>query len=110
MFANGFARAAILVPWLGDHRARQVSTATAVAIVAAAAWLLVRAFPGRTGWLRVGLLWTALTLAFEFLLGRYVSGLSWSELAADYDVTRGRLWPLVPLATLLAPSWWARRL
>jgi hypothetical protein len=44
-----------------------------------------------------------LTLAFEFSFGRYVSGLSWRTLLADYDLSQGRLWPLLLLTTLLAP-------
>lgn len=32
-----------------------------------------------------------LALAFEFGVGRYVDGLSWQHLLADYDLSRGRL-------------------
>jgi hypothetical protein len=56
--------------------------------------------------LGVGLFWLVLTVTFEFLFGRYVAGASWEALLADYDVLRGRLWPLVLLTTLLAPSLW----
>ena len=44
-----------------------------------------------------------LTLAFEFLLGRFVSGLSWGQTLAEYDIASGRLWVLVPLWMALAP-------
>jgi hypothetical protein len=45
----------------------------------------------------------ALTAAFELLFGRYVAGASWESLLADYDLRRGRLWPLVLVTLLLAP-------
>jgi len=74
-----------------------------IAIVAWAMWV-ARRWPlrdSRTA-LRVGVTWLALTLAFEFGLGA-LQGLSMEEMLAEYDITRGRLWPLIPLATLLAP-------
>ena len=69
------------------------------------------------GWIRpatsrealsVGALWLALTLAFEFGVGHYGFGKAWSELLADYDLSRGRIWLAVLVVTLLAPLWTAR--
>jgi hypothetical protein len=51
----------------------------------------------------IGVFWLTLTLAFEFLAGHYVFGTPWATILADYDVSRGRIWLLVPLVTLLAP-------
>jgi hypothetical protein len=62
--------------------------------------------PGSAELLGVGLLWLVLTVAFEFLLGHYVSGATWETQLADYNLLRGRLWPLVLLTTLLAPWLW----
>ena len=45
----------------------------------------------------------ALTLAFESLLGRFVSGLSWREMLAEYNLAAGRLWVLVPISVAAAP-------
>ena len=42
-------------------------------------------------------------LAFEFLAGHYVFGTPWSELLADYNVFRGRIWVLVLITTATAP-------
>jgi hypothetical protein len=58
----------------------------------------------------IGLSWLALTLAFEFALGRFVSGLSWRQMLAEYDLTAGRLWLLVPLWVALAPYVFYRKL
>ena len=41
-------------------------------------------------------------MAFEFLFGR-VAGASWESLLANYDLSEGRLWPLVLVSVLLAP-------
>ena len=49
------------------------------------------------------MLWTGLTVAFEFLFFHYVRKYSWKELLGNYDVRKGRLWPLVLIATLTAP-------
>jgi hypothetical protein len=40
---------------------------------------------------------------FEFGWGGLVEGLSWATMLADYDVTAGRIWVLVPIWTALAP-------
>jgi hypothetical protein len=53
-------------------------------------------------------LWVALTLAFEFLAGHYLFHKPWAALLADYDLSRGRIWILVLVATLLMPLWLAR--
>ena len=51
----------------------------------------------------MGVLWLAVTLAFEFLAGHYLFGDPWERLLAEYNVARGRLWVVVPITTLLAP-------
>jgi hypothetical protein len=52
----------------------------------------------------VGLGWAGLTVAFEFGLGHYVAGQGWSTLLADYNLRRGRLWPVVVAAVAVAPA------
>lgn len=107
MFANGTFRVLVLQPRLGEGLARQVATLTGIAIVVTLTLLFVRRLPRPTSGdlLRVGLLWLALTLLFEFGMG-WVSGASWETMVADYDLSRGRLWPLVLLAVLVAPGLW----
>ena len=107
MFANGAVRAVVLQPRLGESLARQVATATGVLIVFALAFAFVRGLDAPSGvdLLRVGLLWLALTLAFECGLG-LATGASWEAMLADYDVLQGRLWPLIPVSALVAPWTW----
>ena len=108
MTANGLLRATVLVPHLGEHHARQASSVLGACIVISLARVFVRRLPDPAAapLFRAGLLWGALTVAFELGFGRFVSGLSWAEILADYDLAAGRLWPLVLAATILAPWLW----
>jgi hypothetical protein len=107
MFANGTVRALVLQPRLGEHLARQVATGTGVLIVFAFALAFVRRLGSLSApqLLKVGLLWLALTLTLEFGMG-LVAGASWEAMLADYDIRRGRLWPLIPASALVAPWFW----
>ena len=103
--ANGALREAWLLPRLGEHAARQVSTLLLIGLLAVYIAFVTKAWPipsSARAW-AIGTLWLGLTVAFEFLLGRFVSGLSWREMLAEYDLAAGRLWVLVPIWVALAP-------
>lgn len=103
---NGAVRQFLLLPRVSEGTAHVVSTAMLGVIVLATAWLLLPWMGPRTArdaWL-IGILWLAGTLAFEFLVGHYVFGSPWAKLLADYDLTRGRVWVVIPLLTLVAPA------
>jgi hypothetical protein len=105
MMGNGTLRVLVLQPAMGEAQARQAACLTGIALVLTVATLL-RGWLGATGGsaqLAVGVCWLLLTVAFEFLFGHYVGGVSWEALWADYDLLRGRLWPLVLLVVLAAP-------
>lgn len=108
--ANGALREAALVPPLGDHAARQVSTLILIALFAVYIGFMTRRWPIGSGGeaLCVGAMWLALTLVFEFALGRFGSGLSWQQLFAEYNLAAGRLWALVPLWVAVAPYFFFR--
>ncbi len=67
----------VSIPWIGPDRAS-------------------RAF-------QVGIVWFILTQAFEWLAGHYIFGSSWQTIIDDYNVSRGRIWVIIPITTLLAP-------
>ena len=102
---NGTAREKLYARRLGDLRAHQVSTATLVGLLGAYFAALERRWPlgSRREALQVGAAWAAMTSAFEFGFGHWVAGEEWSELLADYDITRGRVWGLVLAWTALGP-------
>ncbi len=52
--------------------------------------------------LLTGGIWLALTLIFEFSIG-LAGGRSWSYMLADYNILKGRLWPLVLIIIFFSP-------
>lgn len=103
--ANGAFREAVLLPRLGDTAARVISTLLLSAVILIVAsmtigWISAR--PQLDAW-RIGTLWLALTIAFEFLAGHYLFRVPWHRILADYNVLNGRIWILVLIVTLLAP-------
>ena len=103
--ANGAFREAVLIPRLGDTQGRAISTLMLAALIALLTWFTIRWIhpaSAREAWM-IGAFWVILTLAFEFVGGRYLFGKSWSELTEDYNVLQGRIWILVLLTTGLAP-------
>ena len=103
--ANGAAREALLVPRFGETVAHLISTLVLSALVVIAGSLAMPWIaPTSAGdaW-TVGILWVALTLAFEFLAGHFIFGRPWRVLLADYNLAAGRIWLLVLIVTLLTP-------
>lgn len=103
---NGAFRESVLIPRQGGQMAGIVSTLLLSSLVLLVAWFLVPWIRPRTradAW-RVGVLWLALTLAFEFLAGHYLFGDSWERLLAQYDLAEGQTWILAVITTLVAPA------
>jgi hypothetical protein len=104
-FANGAIRELVFVPRLGSGPAHVISVGILSLAIVIVSWSTIAWIQPRSladAW-RVGVLWLALTLAFEFLAGHFVFGAPWSRLLADYDILRGRMWITVLLTTVLAP-------
>lgn len=95
--ANGVLREVTYGKQLSEPAANRVSVVAAVVAFAGFFRGLNRRWPlaGPRESLPVGGLWLALTVCFEFGFGRLVAKKSWRELGAEYDVSKGRLWPLV---------------
>lgn len=104
---NGAIRESLITPRFGEQGAHIVSTAILCAAITLVAWFSISWIGPKNGReaLVVGILWVALTVAFEFIAGHYVFGNSWERLFADYNVFRGRIWILVLVANLFAPLW-----
>jgi hypothetical protein len=95
---------------LPELLANQLSCLSGSILLGVVMFLFVRRWPPvstRQAWL-IGLFWTGLTMAFEFLFFHYVGGRSWAELLANYDVMSGRLWPLILLWVAVAPYFFHR--
>ena len=102
-FVNGGVRETVLVHRLGTSLALAVSGLLLALVVLAVAFASIQWIGGRDrGW-RIGALWLALTLLFEFGFGALVQHKSWETMLRAYAFEGGNLWPLVLLALLVAP-------
>ena len=112
LILNGLLREALFTPSLGPLVAHQLSSLTGALIIVGAS-ILALPWLGAVGsaaaQLRIGLVWLATTVLFEFGFGHWVAGHSWERLLRDYDLLAGRVWVLVLLVTLVGP-WIAGRL
>lgn len=110
MIANGIFRVNVLQPRFGLPEADILSAVLGIVIILAVTRPFLRPLAGSTPpeLLIVSGVLVVLTVIFEFTFGRWVDGKSWSELAADYAIWRGRLWPIVLLVLAASPFIWAR--
>jgi hypothetical protein len=95
----------VIIPLLGEGPAHAVSVAILSLAIMIATWSTIAWIRPRSladAW-RIGLLWLALTLAFELLAGHYLFLTPWSRLLADYNLLRGRIWLVVLITTVAAP-------
>ena len=103
--ANGAVRDFTYGRHMEELTAHQLSTATGVLLLGIVIRGFVRLYPPSSGReaISMGLLWMALTVAFEFLFFHYVGGHSWSELFGNYNVLKGRVWVVVLAWIAIAP-------
>lgn len=108
--ANGVVRDTTYGKGMGETASHSLAVAPLAAVVGLWAGFLARRWPlrSRRSAVRVGILWLALTLAFETGLGK-ARGVSTRDQLAEYDVRRGKLWPLALLVIALAPLFHYRR-
>jgi hypothetical protein len=110
MIANVILREAILVRILGRDSADVASVALGILIILAATRPFLRHVSAASSLdlARISVIWLAMTVAFEFSFGHYVDHKTWSELAENYAIWRGRLFILVLVALGAAPFIWSR--
>ena len=103
--ANGAVRDFTYGRHMEELTAHQLSTATGVLLLGIVIRGFVRLYPPSSGReaISIGLLWMALTVAFEFLFFHYVGGHSWSALLGNYNVLKGRVWVVVLAWIAIAP-------
>ncbi|MEO8588598.1 MAG: hypothetical protein ABI432_04455 [Flavobacteriales bacterium] len=103
--ANGAVRVKFLIPNAGEGVGHVVSTLMLCVIILVITWVTI-------GWVgpdvartafALGVCWLLMTLVFEFGVGYFIGHHTWTEMLADYNVFKGRVWVLVLITTALAP-------
>jgi hypothetical protein len=103
--ANGLFREGVLSPLLGPGLALPLSGLLLSMLILLVSFATVTFLKTRkaVALLRVGLLWVALTLAFEFTFGHFVAGKSLPELLQVFDPSSGDLFLVALCVTAIAP-------
>lgn len=102
---NGGFREVILIPRVGNYIGHVLSTALLVAAILLISFIYFQRTPIEYSYvelLLVGILWTVVTVGFEFLVG-YIEGTPVSVTIGQYNVLAGQVWIAVPLTLLSAP-------
>ncbi|MBX7259130.1 MAG: hypothetical protein K1Y02_22400 [Candidatus Hydrogenedentes bacterium] len=101
---SGGLRTKLLLPRFGDLRAHQIGTVFVCMIFTALIAWFVRA-TGLTPQqaVIVGPVWAAMTVAFETVMVRFWMKRPWADVFADYNLLKGRVWPLVLLTLMALP-------
>jgi len=108
--ANGVFREVVLIPRIGDYPGHVASTALLVAAILLVSLAYFSRTPidhRRIELIAIGVLWTALTVGFEFVVG-YAEGTPVSVTLGQYDVLAGQVWIAVPIALLVSPLLFGR--
>lgn len=103
---NGVLRESVLAPALGARAALPISGVLLAGLILAAAWALLPTLgplAPRARWM-VGVVWSAMTVTFEFALGRLVLDTPWPTLVNAYNPSDGNLWVFVVATIAAAPA------
>lgn len=104
MTVNGVARVKVLTPRLGQTAGEIVSAATGIVLIQLIAGIAlgsVAVSPKQR--VAIALLWLAMTVAFEFVIGHNVDHKSFAVLIDNYNVLKGHPWPVVLSSLVAAP-------
>ena len=102
---NGAVRDFTYGQHMDELTAHQLSTVSGILLLSIIIWGYVRLYRPSSGQeaVLIGLLWMGLIVAFEFLFFHYVGGHSWSELFANYNIFKGRVWVVILAWVAIAP-------
>lgn len=104
--ANGALRQAVFAPRMSELRAHQLSAVTGAILIGVFIRFVIRRWPPPSGAaaLGVGLLWLAMTVAFEFFMVLVLMNQPIERALADYNLFAGRVWMLF-LTWVAAAPW-----
>ena len=102
---NGLFREKILIPELGISKALPLSgiflSLFVLAITAVSIGSLGK--QQKVTYFYIGAFWVFLTLIFEVVLGRLITGRSWEEILGIFSLLKGNLFILVLVTTFISP-------
>ena len=103
---NGALRTFTYQKYLPEIRAHQFSSFSGIFVIGFMVYLAHRNWPIQSGSqaIIIGTIWLVMTLVFELGFGRYIMKHPWKRLLHDYRIDKGRLWVLVLIWILLAPT------
>ena len=101
---NGAARDLWYKKYISELAAHQISTFSLIILIGIYSCSVIKRLPPNTAKqaLIIGIVWSVLTLAFEFGFG-IMRGISWKQLLHAYDLTEGQIWILIPIWVAIAP-------
>lgn len=102
---NGILRESWYGKNLNELAAHQISSLTGIVLFGLYIWIVIRSWPPDSALqaFAVGLVWLALTVAFEFIFGYFVAGHTWRRLFHDYNLLAGRVWVFILIWVTIAP-------
>jgi len=100
-FRNG-----VLLPAFGEQTAHQLGTILFLIVQFIIIYFFIKKMKIKDVkfLLGIGIFWVVITVIFELLFGHFVMNHSWEKLLADYNLFNGRLWVLVLINNMAAPS------
>jgi hypothetical protein len=101
---NGAARELGYKKYVSEVAAHQISTFSLLVLIGIYSGFVMKWLPpsSEKQALRIGIMWSLLTLVFEFGFG-LLRGNSWKQLFHAYNFTEGQIWILIPIWVAIAP-------
>jgi hypothetical protein len=102
---HGIVRSIVLLPRVGDRRARQIGVFTGSLVNLGIAQLFIPWIGAKSAraLVKIGVVWVVLTVVFEVTFGRLVMRSSWERIRSDYDLPHGGLLPIGLVALAGSP-------
>jgi len=103
-FANASLREFVLVKYYSVQRSQQLSTLSLILLCSIYLWYTIPLMNLQTTMeaMIAGFSWMVLTILFEFAMG-LITHKSWPVMVENYNISKGKLWPLFLLSLLFMP-------
>ena len=102
---NGLFRGLVLMQFMSEFRAKQLSSVTLIIILFVYTNLIFDRLDLKLSReaLYTGLVWVLLTITFEFVLGYMILKQPFDMMLAEYNISQGNFWSLVIISIFFMP-------